>query len=205
MIHASLSKYIQALVTPETFLYQQISVKEKIERSIEKNEEDTLILPSSLSLGDVKIGPLIVNYGNLYFGLHENLNRSDVLRELMNAIKDLRERIEHISIAQDELGQQVADMSAEITNKKVNSARVFIYFEDEQEFTRALSCLEQKEIDSQIMGYGTIETSNSAIVALHAQKFRFGKARTMKEIYENTSLVRYWDELVEKEYGCTER
>lgn len=82
-----------------------------------------------------------------------------------------------------------------------DNGRIYVYFDDEKNFEKAINLLPEQGISSQIMGYGALETTSLAVKSLLSAGFKFELAENMKEIYNNKELINYWDKLVEKEFG----
>ena len=78
--------------------------------------------------------------------------------------------------------------------------KVYIFFNEEAEYNRALDYLAKRKLDAQQMGYGVFEANNLVLRAFRKGKFNFGTAKSMKEIYENEFLIKYWNDLVERLY-----
>ena len=85
--------------------------------------------------------------------------------------------------------------------KKEGLNNVYIYFDNEIEFDKALTFLKKNRRNAQMMGYGTLEMSNTSANILKEAGFTFKKVETIQEVYENEELEKYWDELIETKYG----
>ena len=86
-------------------------------------------------------------------------------------------------------------------NYQRKNGRIYVYFDIEEEFKKAIDWFPKKGIGPQIMGYGTLETTASVVRPLLSAGLKFGIAENMEEIYNNKELIDYWNNLVEKEFG----
>lgn len=76
-----------------------------------------------------------------------------------------------------------------------------VYFKKRDEFHKALSYLGDRELGGQVLGSGMMIASKNIVDCLNNGGFKFGIAKSTKEIYEKEpNLIKDYAEQVKKHY-----
>lgn len=112
---------------------------------------------------------------------------------VMNEIKELEERVKALEIENKSLKKQKA--KAEVETKVV-------YFKKFSETEKACLYLQDKGIDFQPIGSGTLLTTQEAVEILKEGDFKFGSVKNTKELYQKEpNLIKNYANQVRKHYG----
>lgn len=119
----------------------------------------------------------------------------------MVSIADLKARVENLANGQEKLSKVVAGLSERLGQRNESEERICIYFAERDKFVKAIHYLQDKNIHTDVIGYGAFLAAVSTADVLKSGNFEFGTARNSKEFYENNKeLVKKWREQVRQYY-----